>query len=220
MAVYGYSRVSTRMQADEGESLGVQERMIAGYCLMHGWTVDRMFVEGGVSGSKPFAERPEGKALLSMLRKGDVVICTRLDRGFRDAGDALNTMKALKARGISLHLCDLGDCTANGVGKLVFGILASVAEMERDRIIDRVTTVKADQKARGRYLGGKVPFGYVRGDDGALVEVPEQQEAIRTARELRASGSVLRQIREALVARHGVTLCIDAVARIVAEPVA
>ena len=62
MAVYSYTRVSTDRQANEGESIDVQERTVAGYAMMHGLAVDRTFTERGVSGSKPLAERPEGAA--------------------------------------------------------------------------------------------------------------------------------------------------------------
>jgi putative DNA-invertase from lambdoid prophage Rac len=55
MSVYGYARVSTSRQAEEGESLDVQQRTIAGYALTLGLTVDRMFIERGVSGSVPLA---------------------------------------------------------------------------------------------------------------------------------------------------------------------
>ena len=61
--VYGYARVSTVMQADEGESLDVQQRTIAGYAQMHGLAVERVFVERGVSGSKPLSERPQESGL-------------------------------------------------------------------------------------------------------------------------------------------------------------
>jgi hypothetical protein len=66
MAVYDYTRVSTSRQAEEaeeGESLDVQQRTIAGYALMLGLTMDRMFSERGVSGSIPLSERAEGAAL-------------------------------------------------------------------------------------------------------------------------------------------------------------
>ena len=73
--VYGYARVSTVAQADEGESLEVQQRTIAGYAQMHGLKIDNVFVERGVSGSKPpLGDRPQGMALLGVLRPGDVVI--------------------------------------------------------------------------------------------------------------------------------------------------
>jgi len=60
IAVYGYVRVSTDRQADEEESLGTQQRIIHCYALMIGEKVDAMFVERGVSGSKPLGDRPEG----------------------------------------------------------------------------------------------------------------------------------------------------------------
>jgi putative DNA-invertase from lambdoid prophage Rac len=67
----------------------------------------------------------------------------------------------LKARGVALHLLDLGgDISGNGLSKLFLTIAAAFAEAERDRIRERIGQVKADQKARGRNLGGKVPFGY------------------------------------------------------------
>jgi putative DNA-invertase from lambdoid prophage Rac len=87
-----------------------------------------------------------------------------------------------------------GDVTGNGISKLVFTILSAVAEAERDRIRERVATVKADQRARGRYLGGKLPFGWRLGDDGDLVESPEQQQAIARMKTLRRAGMSLRAI--------------------------
>ena len=162
--MFGYARVSTTMQADEGESLAVQQRQIEGYAMQHGLVVEKTFIERGVSGSKPLDERPEGGALICELRKGDVVITPKLDRMFRSALDALGVLKDLKDHGIALHMIDLGgDTTTNGVSKLVFTILSAVAEAERDRTRERITEVKRDQKQRGRYLGGLVPFGFRRG---------------------------------------------------------
>jgi DNA invertase Pin-like site-specific DNA recombinase len=77
--------VSTVRQSDDGQSLDVQERVIAGHAMQLGLAVDRVFVERGVSGSRPLAERPEGVALLAALRPGDVVITPKLDRMFRSA---------------------------------------------------------------------------------------------------------------------------------------
>jgi putative DNA-invertase from lambdoid prophage Rac len=170
MAVFGYCRVSTLKQASEGESLDVQRRQIEGYCLMHGLTVNEILVEEGVSGSIPVEERPVGGSLFSRLQKGDVVIAAKLDRLFRSALDALKVVESLKNRGVKLHLLDLGgDIAGNGLSKLFLTIAAAFAEAERDRIRERIGQVKADQKARGRYLGGIVPFGYRLGVDGELV---------------------------------------------------
>src|SRR5512138_2544614 len=119
MSVYGYARVSTTMQATEGESLDVQQRQILGYASMQGWAVERIFVERGVSGSKPLAERPEGAALLAVAQSGDVIIAAKLDRVFRSALDALQMLDALREKGIRLHLIDLGgDVAGNGLSRL------------------------------------------------------------------------------------------------------
>jgi putative DNA-invertase from lambdoid prophage Rac len=65
--------------------------------------------------------------------------------------------------------------------------------------------VKADQRKRQRYLGGIVPFGWRIGEDGALVEVPEQQRAIQRIIELRRAGLSLRSISTA-IRKEGIRL--------------
>ena len=108
----------------------------------------------------------------------------------------------LKKRGVALHLLDLGgDISGNGLSKLFLTIAAAFAEAERDRIRERIGQVKADQKARGRYLGGRVPFGFRRGDDGELIPHEAEQEAIREIAGLRAQGKPLRTIAEAVRAK-------------------
>jgi putative DNA-invertase from lambdoid prophage Rac len=200
--VFGYCRVSTGQQAEEGESLAVQQRAIEGHAMQYGLTVERIYIERGVSGSKPMDERPEGSALIRELRSDDVVITPKLDRMFRSALDALGVLNAMKAGGIHLYMLDLGndDVTGNGVSRLVFTILSAVAEAERDRTRERITEVKRDQKKRGRFLGGIAPFGFKKGETGDLVPVPEQQAAIRKMKKLRDQGESLRSISAAMKA--------------------
>ena len=214
MGVYGYLRVSTVAQADEGESLDVQKRQIKGYADMLGLKLDAIFVERAVSGAKPLEERRKGKQLLDTLRSGDVVIAAKLDRIFRSALDALSVCERLKEQGVSLHLIDLGgDVTGNGISKLFLTIMSAVAEAERDRIRERVATVKADQKKRGRYLGGDRPFGYQVSDIGELLEDKEEQKAIKRMQMLREHGASYRAIATEL-GQGGVSLTHMTVKRI------
>jgi DNA invertase Pin-like site-specific DNA recombinase len=218
MATYGYCRVSTAAQASDGESLDVQRRQLEGWAHMQGQRLDGVFVERGVSGSVPVAERPEGGRLWAQLRKGDTLVAAKLDRLFRSALDALQAVEDLKGRGVSLVLLDLGgDIAGNGLSKLFLTIAAAFAEAERDRIRERITTVKRDQRDRGRYLGGKVPYGFRVGQDGALEPVPEQQAAIRRARELRGTGAALRAIQTALEEEQGARVSLDALSRLLRE---
>ncbi len=221
MSVYGYCRVSTDRQANEGESLGVQERQLQGYVTMLGMKLDRVFVERGVSGSIPLADRPEGAAMLAALHSGDLVVSPKLDRVFRSALDALQQTETLRARGVSLHLLDLGgDIAGNGLSRLFMTIAAAFAELERDRIRERITQVKRDQKARHRFLGGtRPPFGFRAGDAGELVPDEAEQAAISRAKRLRGRGKSLRYIAGKL-AMVGHKLNPESVRRMLARPAA
>src|SRR6516225_5118369 len=184
------------------ETVDVERRQVEGYAFMHGLKLLGVTVEEGVSGSIPVHERPKGGPLFAKLRKGDVVIAPKLDRLFRSALDALQVVEDLRKRGVSLHLLDLGgDISGNGLSKLFLTIAAAFAEAERDRTRERIGQVKADQKARGRYLGGIVPFGYRRGERGELAPHESEQAAIRQMIALRAQGKVLRAIAEAMQAK-------------------
>jgi DNA invertase Pin-like site-specific DNA recombinase len=213
MATYGYVRVSTaRQQVEEGLSLEVQRRQVEGYALMQGMALDRVFVEEGVSGSIPLAGRPAGGELMTLLKPGDAVIAAKLDRAFRSALDALQVVQEFRERGVALHLLDIGGDVANGHGKLFMTIVAAFAEAERDRIRERITDVKRDQRERSRFLGGKRPFGY-RISEGELVVDEREQAALARARELRMTGMSLRKIA-AVLAAEGVEVSVPTLQRL------
>lgn len=199
MSVYGYVRVSTKQQSEDGLSLDAQQRILEGYAMMHGLEIDHIFVERAVSGWKALDTRPQGKQLAERMKKGDVILCSKLDRMFRSARDALTVSDELKKQGVSLHLMDLGgDVTGNGVSKVFFTIVAAFAEFERDRIADRISDVKANEREKGRYLGGAVPFGYEVDCDGNLIADENEQSIISNVVRLRESGKSLRAIADSV----------------------
>jgi DNA invertase Pin-like site-specific DNA recombinase len=209
MSVFGYVRASTDMQ---DETLVAQTSDLSLYAQLHKLPLSEIIVERGVSGSMPFSQRPEGGRLLRQVRRGDAIITTKLDRCFRSARDALNVVHDLQRTGVSLHMMDLnGDVTANGVSQFFFTIMSAVAEQERNRIRERITDVKRDQKRRGRFLGGYVPFGFDAVDTGEtnahglsiknLVQNPEQQRAIAEMRALKGAGKSLRAIAAVMAER-------------------
>lgn len=214
MVVYGYCRVSTDRQANEGESLAVQRRQIEGYCHMQGWDLGPVFVEEGVSGSTPLGERPQGRELLDRVKPGDVIVAAKLDRLFRSALDALQVTEGFRRRGVGLHLLDIGgDVSGNGLSKLFLTVAAAFAEAERDRIRERVQTTKDDMRAQGRYLGGRVPFGF-KVEDGQLVEDRIQQAAIGEMEDLRGRGWSYRDIAREISGRYGTVISHEGVKRI------
>ncbi len=107
--------------------------------------------------------------------------------------------------------------TDNGVAKLFFGMLALVAEFERERILERTKDGRRAKAARGGHVGGSAPFGYRvngSGKDASLVEVPAQQAAVITIRELLGQGHSLRRIAAAVEAAHGLLVSHEAIRRV------
>jgi putative DNA-invertase from lambdoid prophage Rac len=201
--VYAYTRVSTDSQAENGQSLEVQQRQIEGWAMQRDWPITRVVVEAGVSGGIPFADRPEGGKLWERLGRGDVVVASKLDRLGRNLFDCLAVSQNFQGRGISLYLLDINGgtdpVTGNGHSKLFLSMLGAFAEFERDRIGERIREAKRQQKARNEYSGGAVPYGW-RLDEATrkLIEEPAEQRVIAKMIELRRAGWSLRAIRDQL----------------------
>ena len=162
----------------------------------------------GVSGSTPLRRRPEGAKLLGVVAPGDVVIAAKMDRMFRSAFDALQTIESFKKRRISLWLLDLGnDCTGNGIAHLITTILGAVAEFERSLISERIKDAKRNLRRQGRHQGGGRPFGWRFGKANGtgrareLIPDPEEQAALADIIRLRGEGRSLMAIRDTMRAR-------------------
>lgn len=208
MGIYGYVRVSTLQQANEGESLDTQLRQIQSYSVLKGYEIplENHITERGVSGSLEFEKRPEGGKLFEQLTSGDVLIFSKLDRAFRNTRNALNTLHELKQRGVSVHFIDLGgDVTNDGIGSVIFTILSAFATFERERIATRIREVKQVQKSDGKFLGGFTRFGY-KVEDARLIPKPEEQLIIREMKDMKRRGMSLRRISAWLNKAHGVQM--------------
>ena len=208
MAIFGYIRVSTLQQANEGESLETQLRQIQSYSVLKGFDIplENFITEKGVSGSLEFEKRPEGGRLFNQLASGDVLIFSKLDRAFRNTRNALNTLHELKQRGISVHFIDLGgDVTNDGIGSVIFTILSAFATFERERIATRIREVKQVQKAEGKFLGGFTRFGY-RVEEDRLEKDTDQQKIINEMKDMRRRGMSLRRISSWLDKAHQIKM--------------
>ncbi len=196
MAVYGYVRVSTIQQANEGDSLEAQIKQVTSYASSRGLDLveSSVFVERGVSGGLEFNSRPEGSKLLEVIQSGDVLIFPKLDRGFRNTRDALNTLHLLKEKGVTVHSIDLGgDVTGNGVGAIIFTILSAFASFERERIASRISEVKQMRKSQGYFVGGRRGFGF-NVVDGKKVPNRKEQNLIQEMKKKKANGESMLAI--------------------------
>lgn len=185
-----YIRVSTDGQAD-GTSPEEQRRKILGLAAMQDVAkFDLTFYEDlGVSGATPLAFRPAGARLLTDVKPGDVIVACKLDRLFRSAIDALETVKKLKEKGIDVILIDLGTepVSSSATGRLFFGLLAQFAEFERERIAERTIEGRAAKAARLGHIGGCAPYGFRAvgsGKAAVLVENENEQEILKVVREM------------------------------------
>lgn len=216
--LFVYVRVSTDGQADN-TSPEEQRRKGMAVADYHGAEVAGVFEDLAVSGAMPFAERPEGAKLWAQLQAGDVVCAAKLDRLFRSAEDAFATSRQLKERGVDLIVADLSvdPITQNGVGKLIFGMMAQFAEFERERIAERTRDGIAAKKARGGFAGGRRPFGFDvtgAGRDAQLVPNEAEQAAIRDIKVLAEVGESTRVIAAKVKAAHKIDISHVTVAKI------
>jgi DNA invertase Pin-like site-specific DNA recombinase len=145
MAVFGYGRVSTKEQNTENQRLE-----IAGA----GYAVDFWFADEGISGKTHATQRPQFMAMLNKIRDGETLVVTKLDRLGRDAEDVLRTVRTLADRKIEVVVLQLGKLDlGSSAGKLMLTMLAAVATMERDLLVERTQSGLARAKAEGKILG-------------------------------------------------------------------
>lgn len=147
MAVFGYGRVSTGQQTADNQRL---ELMQAGYEI----DPDFWFADEGVSGKVCAEQRPAFRRLLGQIRKGETLVVSKLDRLGRDAIDVLQTVRQFAERDVRVIVHQLGttDLTSPA-GKLLLSMLAAVAEMERDLLVERTQAGLARAKSEGKKLG-------------------------------------------------------------------
>jgi DNA invertase Pin-like site-specific DNA recombinase len=202
MKAIGYTRVSTDEQSREGLSLGMQRAKIGAYCQLHEIELTGVIEDAGIS-AKDIKGRPGFQEALSVVYGGraDAVIVWKLDRAFRSTSDALAVAEKLNKKDRSLiSICENLD-TKSALGSFFFGLMASLAELERRLIGERTSAVLQAKRERNEFTGGKPPYGFMVGEDGKLVENPEEQQTVRTIRDLRAEGQSTRAICETLTER-------------------
>ena len=142
---YGYARVSTVGQR-EGNSLEDQARSIKERYP------EALIIEEAYSGAK---ERPIFTALLEKLVAGDTLIVTKLDRFCRNTKEGLQYVDDLMARGVSIHILNMGLIEDTPMGRLIVTNLLAFAEFERAMIIERTQNGKVIAKQKEGFREGR-----------------------------------------------------------------
>ncbi len=165
---FSYCRVSTADQTTENQ---VREIEAAGFSIQ-----PQRIVEETISGSVAAMQRPQFAKLVDRLESGDVLLVTKLDRLGRNAMDVRASVERLAKAGVRVHCLALGgvDLTSPA-GKMTMGIIAAVAEFERDLLIERTQCGLRRAKDQGTKLGRR------------SVLTPVQQEEVREKRAMGVS---------------------------------
>jgi DNA invertase Pin-like site-specific DNA recombinase len=199
-----YIRVSTEGQAIEGVSLAAQRSKLEAWASLHDAEIVGTFEDAGISGTRD--DRPGLLAAIEAATKAKAALVVySLSRLSRSTSHTIQLADRLAKA--DAHLVSLSEQidTTSAAGRMVFRLLATLAEFERDLIAERTTNALAHKKAKGERTG-TVPFGYDLAADGvALVPNAAQLEAVAIIQSLRDSGMTLRAIADELTARNILT---------------
>jgi DNA invertase Pin-like site-specific DNA recombinase len=137
--------------------------------------------------------RPQLAACLEYLRQGDALVAVRLDRLARSTRELLEIAQGLENRGIDLVVLDQQLDTSTPAGKLMFSVLAAIAQFERDLIRERTLDGLARAKAQGK-VGGRRPT--IAGQRAQLVKrlAAEGQSVRQIAASIEASPSAVHRL--------------------------
>lgn len=173
MTAYGYGRVSTGQQTHDAQ----RDALTA-----HGIPESRIYLEK-VGGQQ--ADRPRFNELLNTVQPGDEIVTTRLDRFGRSLRQIVNTVADLNQREIHIRTLSDGIDSRTPQGRLMIGIMASLAEYELHLIKERAQVAReAAQRRDPTHTGGR-PRSL-------------SPATLTAAREMREAGRSLRQTAEAL----------------------
>lgn len=144
--IYGYIRVSSKCQIDNN-SLEQQASEITSK-----YDNARIYKEQ-FTGTK--LDRPILNEVLEQLKQGDTLVVTKLDRLARNTKEGIEIIESLFARGVSVHVLNVGLLENTTMGKFFLTTLLAVAEMERNMIIERTQNGKAIAKTKEGFKEGR-----------------------------------------------------------------
>jgi DNA invertase Pin-like site-specific DNA recombinase len=142
-AQLGYARVSTGHQSLDQQVDALTAAGVDG---------SRVYSDK-LSGTSTREQRPGLAALLDYAREGDAIVVVGIDRLGRNAAEVMATIRELGERGIVLRSLREGIDTSNATGRMIAGVLASLAELELELGRERRTAACEARKARGQHIG-------------------------------------------------------------------
>jgi len=220
----GYTRVSTPMQVERGESLDVQERRLREESDRRGWELV-IYREPGISGKDE--NRPVYQQMRADLAAGrlDGVAATKLDRLWRHIRLAVNEVYFItQTCSGNLITLDQKFDTTTAVGRAMLNILFTFGQFEREMTGERVGEAMRVRAQQGKFNGGPIPYGYRRAERGKLVVEESEAETVRQILNLFLEKETVRGVCHALNAagkrtRKGQAWANQTIRRILSSPI-
>lgn len=187
MKAIGYIRVSSAGQAEDGVSLDAQRAKIRAWVEANDAELVEIYADAGISGTK--GDRPGLLRAISYAeRHGAALVVYSLSRLSRSTRDTLAIAESLDRAGADLVSLSEKIDTTTAAGKMVFRMLAVLAEFERDQVSDRTKAALSHKRANGEKTGGHCPYGYQVDEEGRLVQDQAESEVVDLILELRGKG--------------------------------
>ena len=191
-----YLRVSTVAQVVEGSSLAAQEAKARAWASANDISDVLVFTDAGISGSS--TEKRTGLAdALSTAQRGDVIVVYSLSRLARSTKDTLIISEQLAEKGVDIVSLSEKIDTTTSAGKMIFRLLAVLAEFEKDVIKDRICSSMSHLKSINRRVSRHAPYGFrfVSNAEHTTIEPDIGESTIALmAQNLRAKGFTLRVV--------------------------
>jgi len=173
------------------------------YCDQQGLHLCADIWDKGTAGTTPLAQRPGGKELVELVAEGQVghLVVASLDRLFTKPAEAIRYVREVRARGLTLHILDVGGKVlklSGGESALFLRIATDLVRMQRKAHGEHVKTVLTQKKSRGERVD-TVPFGWQLDVDGrTLIPNPAERALAQRAGAMQCDGIPVRKIAATL----------------------
>lgn len=197
-----YGRNSSDEQVEKG-TIQAQVEFGRKYFDLHDIRDYEMYLDEGVSGAKALADRNDSARMLEDVKQGKIktVYVYRLDRLARSVKHTLDTYEYLEKYGVRLVSMTEAFDTGTPTGKFFMTLLASIAALERETILERTQMGKDRNAKQGNWVSGAPPFGY-RVKDKKLIIYDPEAEIVREIFKLYADGMNMLELSKYLNAKN------------------
>lgn len=201
--IAAYLRVSTFEQKESGLGIAAQKTKCIAMTVLKGWTEPTFYIDEAVSGTKEAVDRPALAQLCEDISQGkyQALIIPSLDRLGRKTSIVLKLVEDFAEQDVALISCKENLDTSTPQGQFVLTLFAALAQLEREMIMERTAAAIEERAKKDGERGGRLPYGYVRTDEGIAID-EDAAKVVKRIFSLHRRGYSLRKIEADVGKRH------------------